>query len=290
MAKLKIMADLFQIYLCDPAYNEDWSALWTDKSLDDRIVALAHTVVFGTGRNMPVPVDVAVHKQQPDLAALIAPADHAVAGGLSCSSGQLKVAGCTDYLPDAFTLAIAPGHYGVALLSFDLDTIDPVGGLDGNDRYALHIWPAATPPEITVLKRWKSVRPPRPAHGAGGVASPPMVRPRVLPVWSTDFREAPAGDPIGCPVSVGEMMEYVNPLLPFSIQPGNLEFIQKGQLEGSSYWLWAFYGDDGRRWNICIFSGSSLPGRSMRTWMCADNNPYDLTDRDYVAAIHNEEY
>jgi hypothetical protein len=59
------------------------------------------------------------------------------------------------------------------------------------------------------------------------------VRPRVLPVWSTDFRETAAGDPIGCPVSVGEMVEYVNPLLPFSVQPGNLEFIQKGQLEGS---------------------------------------------------------
>ena len=156
MTKLEIMADYFQIYVCDPAYSEDWSALWTDQSVDDRIVALAHTVVFGTGRNMTVPVDVVVHERKPDLTALVAPADHAVVGSLSCFSGQLKVAGCTDYLPDAFTLATSPGRYGVAFLSFDLGTIDPVGGFDGNDRYALHLWPAAALPKIAVLKRWNA--------------------------------------------------------------------------------------------------------------------------------------
>src|SRR5262245_23179973 len=90
MTKLEVMADYFQMYVCDPGYKEDWSALWNDQSIDDRIVALAHTVVFGTGRNMPVPVDVVLHKQQPDLTALIAPADHAVTASLTCCSGQLK--------------------------------------------------------------------------------------------------------------------------------------------------------------------------------------------------------
>jgi hypothetical protein len=78
MTRLEIMADYFQIYVCDPEYIGDWSALWTDQTVKDRMVALPHTIVFGTGRNMPVPVDVVVHKQQPDLTALIAPADHAV--------------------------------------------------------------------------------------------------------------------------------------------------------------------------------------------------------------------
>jgi hypothetical protein len=58
MATLEIMADYFQVYVSDPAHTEDWSALWTDQSMDDRIVVLTHTVVFGTGRNMRVPVDV----------------------------------------------------------------------------------------------------------------------------------------------------------------------------------------------------------------------------------------
>jgi hypothetical protein len=80
---------------------------------------------------MPVPVDNVVHKQQPDLTALIAPSDHAVVGGIVCESGQLKVVGCTDYLPDAFTLSRSPGRYGVAFLSFDLSTIE---GLEGDER------------------------------------------------------------------------------------------------------------------------------------------------------------
>jgi hypothetical protein len=67
MTSLEIMADYFQIYVCDPAHIEDWSALWTDQTVDNRIVALPHTVVFGTGRNMTVPIDIVVHGQQPDL-------------------------------------------------------------------------------------------------------------------------------------------------------------------------------------------------------------------------------
>lgn len=156
MTRLEIMADYFQIYVCDPEYIGDWSALWTDQTVKDRMVALPHTIVFGTGRNMPVPVDVVVHKQQPDLTALIAPADHAVLGGIVCRSGQLKVVGCTDYLPDAFALSTSPGRYGVAFLSFDLSTIDPPGGLDGDDHYALHLWSAAALPDTTVLKRWNA--------------------------------------------------------------------------------------------------------------------------------------
>jgi hypothetical protein len=28
----------------------------------------------------------------------------------------------------------------------------------------------------------------------------------------------------------------------------------------------------------------------MRTWMCADNNPYDLNDLEYIHAIYHQEY
>ena len=125
------MADYFQIYITDPERLEDCSALWTDQAVEDRIIALGHSVVFGTGRNMPVPVDVIVHDQQPELITLVGPADHAVAAGITCASGQLKISGCTDYLPEAFALAILPGCYGVACLTFDLGTIDPVYGLEG---------------------------------------------------------------------------------------------------------------------------------------------------------------
>jgi hypothetical protein len=155
MATLKIFADYYQIYLCDPAHTEDWASLWTDQTVDDRIVALAHTVVFGTGRNMVLPVTVSAHDTRPNLDQLVAKADHAVTGDITCASGQLNLAGCTDYV-HAFAITMAKGPVGVAFLSFDLGTIDPVGGLDGTDRYELHVWPEATlAPSPQVLRRWK---------------------------------------------------------------------------------------------------------------------------------------
>ena len=146
---LTIMADYHQIYICDPDHLEDWSDLWTDQTVADRIVACEHTVVFGAGRNMPVPVDVMTHDTAPDMTKLLTGADHAVSAGIKCTSGTLKVAGCTDYLPDAFALEIGKGSFGAAFLSFALATIVD---LDGNDRYELHIWPAAEafPPHVLV--------------------------------------------------------------------------------------------------------------------------------------------
>jgi hypothetical protein len=115
------------------------------------------------------------------------------------------------------------------------------------------------------------------------------LKPRVLPVWRTGRRNPPADDPIGCPVSNEEMIQYLTPGLPFAMSPANFEFIQKGQAGQDSFWLWAFYGHDGHRWNLCVFSGPErLQGAY--TWMCADNNPYNLNDDDYIAAIHNQEY
>jgi hypothetical protein len=77
-ASLNIMADYHQIYVCDPAHLEDWSDLWTDQTVADRIIALEHSVVFGAGRNMPVPVDVMTHDAAPDMNKLMMGADHAV--------------------------------------------------------------------------------------------------------------------------------------------------------------------------------------------------------------------
>jgi hypothetical protein len=144
---VNISAEFHQIYVCDPTYDENWSDLWTKEAVVDRIVALEHTVVFGTGRNMLVPVDVLTHDAAPDITAVLSGADHAVSANIMCTGGTFIVAGCMDYLPDAFTLDIGRGSFGVAFLSFALGTID---GLDGYDRYELHIWPVTEllPPQV----------------------------------------------------------------------------------------------------------------------------------------------
>ncbi len=155
MTTLQLFADYHQIYLCDPEHLEDWSDSWNDQTLDDRIIVLPHTTVFGTGRNMDVPVEVVVHPGPPDVDAVIAPADHAVQGGIACTSGTLKLCGLTSYLPDAFAFNMPKGLVGFVFLSFGLGRIEPIERLDGEDRYALHAWPASAKPETAVLKRWK---------------------------------------------------------------------------------------------------------------------------------------
>ena len=132
----------------------------------------------------------------------------------------------------------------------------------------------------TDMKRpvsWLTIVPSR-AHPVGSL------KPHLLPVWRTGLRNPPADDPVGCPISTEEMILYLTPLLPFVVCPANFEFIQKGQVGQDSFWLWAFYGYDGHRWNLSVFSGPEY------TWMCGDNNPYNLKDDDYIDAIHNQKY
>jgi hypothetical protein len=107
---------------------------------------------------------------------------------------------------------------------------------------------------------------------------------KVLPVWS-DRRKPIEGDPIGCPVSPDEMVAYLNPFLSFAVLPKDMELVGSGRVDDSMYWLWAFYEHAKHRWNLIVFSNDDG-----RTWMCADDNPYELNDHNYVEAIHNQEY
>jgi hypothetical protein len=140
VANLEVFADYFQIYLADPLADEDWSDAWRAPSASaDRFVAGARILGFSTARNMSVPLRVISHDNVPELSNRLSRADHAVTAGLFTGSQRLIVAGCTDYWPDAFSLEVRPGLYGAAFLSFGLAG---VRGLEGDDRYELHVWSA----------------------------------------------------------------------------------------------------------------------------------------------------
>jgi hypothetical protein len=151
--KLEIFADYSQFYLCDPAHIEDWSALWNEQAIADRLIAMTTTVVFGTDRSFTVPVHLHRSDDTPDIDALAVQADHAVVASIACLSGTLKVIGCTAYEPDAFGIAIPIGIYGVLFCAHNLDRIN---GLDGDDRYDIHLWPATVRPTTRVLRRYPS--------------------------------------------------------------------------------------------------------------------------------------
>jgi hypothetical protein len=147
---LSIFADYSQFYLTDPDHVGDWSELWTEDAMADRLCATPHTVVFGTDRNFTVPVTVLQHPAEPQIANLAAAADHAVMCGITLLSSTAKVVGCTEYLPDAPTLTIGPGTFSVLYAAHRLAT---VRGLDGDDFYDVHLWPSAPLTERRILKR-----------------------------------------------------------------------------------------------------------------------------------------
>jgi hypothetical protein len=148
--QLEIFADYSQFYLTDPDHVGDWSDLWTDAAMADRLCATPHTVVFGTDRNFTVPVTVFQHRAEPPIADLVAGADHAVMCGITLLSSTAKIVGCTEYMPDAQSLSIGPGTFSILYVAHRLATVN---GLDGDDSYDIHLWSSTPLSERRVLKR-----------------------------------------------------------------------------------------------------------------------------------------
>jgi hypothetical protein len=144
-----IFADRFQFYIQDEHADANLSNAWSDEAVA-RLVAVAPGAVgIATARNMDVPVSIEFVSKEPttDLVQW----DHVVECSLLVKSGRIVVAGCTDYLPDAARITIAPGTYRVRVCYGGLDFLSP-DGLDGDDHYKLMLWQA---PEIgpIVLKQ-----------------------------------------------------------------------------------------------------------------------------------------
>jgi hypothetical protein len=175
-ADLKLFADYFQIYLADSSFDDDWSDGWKEPSaLEDRLLVRPRVLVFVTERNMTVPVHIVAHKAVCDLSHELSRADHAVRAGLLTKSERLIVAGCTDYRQEAFSIHLSPGFYCATFLSFGLGSVQ---GLEGDDRYELHIWELEQKPEPEVLVRWRSKQRddarvnPQPRSGAKRASNP----------------------------------------------------------------------------------------------------------------------
>ncbi|MGV1791518.1 hypothetical protein GR212_13450 [Rhizobium lusitanum] len=134
-----LFADYFQIYLRDETHP-DLPDNYTDETLARRLTVGPYAIIFHTARNMMVPVSVEWHDQcpTPELDAQ----KYVVEAGFDCPSGQLVLAGLTDYEPDAPRLPVKVGPLGVRVSMFGLDTLSE-DGLDGDDRYLVQLWPEA---------------------------------------------------------------------------------------------------------------------------------------------------
>jgi hypothetical protein len=135
--ELTLFADYFQFYLQDEKAAGDLSESWTEQATADLLALAPGTIGIGTVRNMDVPVVIEVDDSEPviDLDAW----DQVVDCSIEAPSGQLVVAGCTDYFPDAKRIEVVPGPYRARIFYGALDTLS-ADGLDGSDHYRISLW------------------------------------------------------------------------------------------------------------------------------------------------------
>lgn len=145
----ELFADYHQFYLEDDAGTPDIPADWTDEAVRHRILCADGVVSVSTARNMTVPVLVELHDEPPQVPE---EADHIVMANLR-TAGRVVIAGCTDYLPDAARFSVPEGELRAMVVFTGLGTISE-DGLEGGDRYIIHLWPGWGNGTI-VLRQWE---------------------------------------------------------------------------------------------------------------------------------------
>lgn len=147
-----LFADYFQIYLRDEAHP-DLPEDYTDGSIVRHLMAGPHSLIIHTARNMTVPIRVEWHDERPkpDLDTF----QHVVEATFVSPTGQLVLAGLTDYEATAPRLAVKAGPIGVRVNLSGLDTLSE-DGLEGDDRYLVQLWPGGAPQDVHVLKTWQA--------------------------------------------------------------------------------------------------------------------------------------
>jgi hypothetical protein len=143
-----LFADYHQFYLAD-----DYARLretYTAEDMRARIVTSERGLVVFTVRNMDVQVRVELHGEEPRIER--EEADHVVMGSFH-TSGRIVIAGLMDWVPDAARASVPPGTLRAMVVFTGLDTLSE-DGLDGDDRYVVHLWPGESI-GVTVLRQWE---------------------------------------------------------------------------------------------------------------------------------------
>ena len=150
---LNLFADYHQFYLQDEQAETDTPDDWGEQ-LTTHMIAISPGIVgIGTARNMTVPVQVEFFTTCPDEHLMNW--DHIAEASLEVPSGQIVIAGCTDYFPKAKRFPVPPGCYRVRVYYSGLNTLSE-DGLDGEDHYHVMLWPEPYQSSV-VLKKWSSL-------------------------------------------------------------------------------------------------------------------------------------
>ena len=144
-----LFADYHQFYLADETATLP-EMEYAAADLRARIVTSEQGLVVFTARNTDVPVRVELHGEEPRI--VREEADHVVMGSFR-TAGRIVIAGLSDWVPKAARASVPPGVLRAMVVFTGLDTLGE-NGLDGDDRYVVHLRPAAGT-GVTVLRQWE---------------------------------------------------------------------------------------------------------------------------------------
>ena len=147
-----LFADYFQFYIQDESVGGSLADAWNEDAFNRMLAIAPGIVAVGTLRNTNVPVSIEILDSSPHLD--LDDWDHLVECAILIKNNSIVVAGCTDYVPEAARIDIAPGTYRVRVGYAGLTT-ESADILTGNDRYVLQLWQAAAI-EPRVLKQYKT--------------------------------------------------------------------------------------------------------------------------------------
>lgn len=146
-----LFADYHQVYLCDGANPPSLPEEWPDDVLQQRLNLGDRVLVISTARNADVPVKVELHAARPRVD--LTDVDHAIEAPLRVPSGKLVVAGLTDQIKSATRVDVPVGDLRALVLFSGLGTLSD-DGLDGDDRYVVHLWPEKAG-GVVVHRQWE---------------------------------------------------------------------------------------------------------------------------------------
>ncbi|MEP1420980.1 MAG: hypothetical protein ABJK59_04330 [Erythrobacter sp.] len=145
----KIFADCFQFYLWDPGAQPDAPTDYAAIDNQNRLKVGENIVVVLPERNMTVPVTIELLDDEPELDP--AQWDHIAEASLELPSGRLEIHECTGESIDV--LSLGEGCYRVRVCFSGLHTLSE-NGLDGDDHYAISLWPAPYT-HLSVIKQFE---------------------------------------------------------------------------------------------------------------------------------------
>jgi hypothetical protein len=148
--EFNLFADYFQFYVQDEDVEGDLSDCWTKEAVNRLLAVTEASIGVGTVRNMTVPVVIELVDGEPELSETD-DWDQVNECDLLVNSGRIVVAGCTDYFPGAARIDVPPGSYRARLYYGNLNSLSE-NGLEGDDKYRIVLWRAASAP-LKVLKQ-----------------------------------------------------------------------------------------------------------------------------------------